>query len=127
MAQHVEDIVDDCELSGLSHTVGVHVHGYERSRRRKEALASRRAFNLSLAAGDLYVFNSNRLHAVPAVIGPRDRVALGTFIGCVCPVRSASLAYTCLAAPVDNSGDNHLLGCLSPVCSDSASEILIWA
>lgn len=91
MAQHVEDIVDDCELSGLSHTVGVHVHGYERSRRRKEALASRRAFNLSLAAGDLYVFNSNRLHAVPAVIGPRDRVALGAFIGCVCPVPPSAL------------------------------------
>ena len=72
-----QDIVEDCELSGLSHSVGVHVHGFERSRRFSRA----RALNLSLEAGDLYIFNSNRLHAVPPVLGASDRVALGTFLG----------------------------------------------
>ena len=56
-------VLQDCELSGLSHSVGVHVHGFGRSQRRRQA----RAFNLSLNAGDLYVFNSNRLHEVPPV------------------------------------------------------------
>ena len=37
--------------------------------------------NLSLEGGDLYVFNSNRLHAVPPVHGMRDRIAVGTFLG----------------------------------------------
>ena len=40
-----------------------------------------RALNLSLDAGDLYIFNSNRLHEVPPVLGSRDRVALGSFLG----------------------------------------------
>ena len=74
---HIEDIVKDCELSGLSHSVGVHVKGFDKSRRFNTA----RMHNLSLEAGDLYVFNSNRLHAVPPVLGQRDRIALGTFLG----------------------------------------------
>jgi hypothetical protein len=72
-----QEIVHDCELSGVSHSVGVHVRGFERSAR----FASARARNLSLRPGDLYIFNSNRLHAVPPVLGTRDRVALGTFLG----------------------------------------------
>ena len=72
-----QEIIDDCELSGMSHSVGVHVHGFKRSKR----FATARALNLSLDAGDLYIFNSNRLHEVPAVIGTRDRVGLGTFLG----------------------------------------------
>ena len=73
----VQEIIHDCELSGLSPSVGVHVKGFERSRR----FATARWHNLTIDAGDLYVFNSNRLHAVPPVLGGRDRVALGTFLG----------------------------------------------
>ena len=74
---HWEDLLDDCELSGISHTVGVHVQGYESSRRRARA----RHFNLSLQPGDLYIFNSNRLHVVPPVGIGRERIVLGSFLG----------------------------------------------
>ena len=44
---HVEELVSDCEISGVSHTVGVHVHGFEKSRRKRQS----RAYNLTLNAG----------------------------------------------------------------------------
>ena len=74
---HWEDLLDDCDLAGLSHSVGVHVHGFDESRRGQSA----RALNLSLQPGDMYVINANRLHAVPTVIGPRDRITLQSFLG----------------------------------------------
>jgi hypothetical protein len=74
---HWEDLIGDCELSGLSHTVGVHVQGYDTSQRRRHA----RTYNLSLQPGDLYIFNSNRLHVVPPVGAGRERIVLGSFLG----------------------------------------------
>ena len=74
---HIEELIEDCDVSGLSHSVGVHVKGFERSERFKRS----RHLNLTLRAGDLYVFNSNRLHVVPPVAGTRDRVAFGAFLG----------------------------------------------
>ena len=50
-------------------------------RLRSERFKRSRHLNLTLRAGDLYVFNSNRLHVVPPVAGTRDRVAFGAFLG----------------------------------------------
>ena len=42
---------------------------------------ARRATNLTLGAGDLYIFNSNNIHQVlPTDPGP-GRLTLGTFVG----------------------------------------------
>ena len=109
--------------------MGVHVHGFERSARRKEAIRQRRAYNLTLNAGDLYVFNSNRLHAVPAVMGPRDRVALGSFIGCAwlrAKSQTVKLSRRCAEPDDIVASDRFSLQMRFRLNADSASEILVW-
>lgn len=74
---HWASLVDDCSVAGASHSGGVHLRGYPQSGR---AASARRA-QISLDAGDLYVFHSNRLHEVHEVHGEMERVTLAIAAG----------------------------------------------
>ena len=73
---HWTDLLRDCSIAGSSHGIGVNILGFG-------GAASRRgkAFNVSLDAGDLYVFNSNRVHEVLPIKGTQARLTFGAFVG----------------------------------------------
>ena len=72
-------LLSDCALEGVPHAIGVNL-GASWSKRQPEAAAKARVARVRLAAGDFYVFNSNRVHEVDRVQG-RARITLGTFVG----------------------------------------------
>lgn len=73
-----ESLVQDFSVGGASHSGGVHLRGYPQSYRAKSARRAR----ISLVAGDLYIFHSNRLHEVHEVPrGERERVTLAVSAG----------------------------------------------
>jgi hypothetical protein len=74
---HWEDLLGDCTLAGASHSGGVYIRGFRGSAR----AASARMVNITLHAGDFYIFNSNRVHEVHRILGTRDRMTMAAAAG----------------------------------------------
>ena len=78
---HKDELARDCSLKlrPSTHNVALVTPPTEPWLARK--LAARRSCDLDIEEGDLYVFNSNRLHVVHPIGGRTPRVTLGTFVG----------------------------------------------
>lgn len=72
---HWKSLLDDCRAQGHSHEVGVNV-GASFDNIRKGWNTT-----IHLGVGDVYVFNSNRVHRLDRVIGSVPRLTLGSFVG----------------------------------------------
>ena len=75
---HWSDLLYDCSFQVRPTVYDVHLRGYPVT-----FLKRWRTRSLDLQPGDLYVFNSNRLHSVhsaPAGVG-KSRLTLGSFVG----------------------------------------------
>ena len=71
------DLLGDCSLVGVAHPIGViFKSGWNERVRAKQP----RSVNVRVDAGDLYIFNSNRVHELHAVRGHPPRVTFGTFV-----------------------------------------------
>ena len=73
---HWSELLHDCSFTAKPTVYNVHVDHYEPS-----FLSRWRRATIDVRPGDVYLFNSNRLHMVGQVHSEKHRLSLGSFVG----------------------------------------------
>ena len=72
-----EALMSTCNQRGVAYDVGIAFPHWPRA----AAMLHPREYNLTVTPGDVFIFNSNRVHEVLPVVGQQPRLVLGSFVG----------------------------------------------